>query len=29
MSKYIDKIVKVINTDGFQFQDSNELEIYI
>ena len=29
MSKYIDKIVKVINTDGFQFQDSNELEMYI
>jgi len=29
MSKYIDKIVKVINTDGFQFQDKNELEMYI
>ena len=29
MSKYIDKVVKVINTDGFQFQDSNELEMYI
>jgi len=29
MSEYIDKIVKVINTDGFQFQDTNELEIYI
>ena len=29
MSEYIDKIVKVINTDGFQFQDSNELEMYI
>ena len=29
MSKYIDKVVKVINTDGFQFQDSTELEMYI
>jgi len=29
MSKYIGKIVKVINTDGFQFQDNNELEMYI
>ena len=29
MSEYIDKVVKVINTDGFQFQDSNELEMYI
>ena len=29
MFKYIDKVVKVINTDGFYFQDSNELEMYI
>jgi len=29
MSKYIGKIVKVINIDGFKFQDSNELEMYI
>ena len=29
MFKYIDKVVKVINTDGFQFQDSTELEMYI
>ena len=27
--QYIDKVVKVINTDGFQFQDSTELEMYI